>query len=64
MSLLGITNYEEYSLIRPSDDDEKMRTLTLRKGRGSIRNLEKLEKMKQKLHTDDECKLYFLQSQL
>ncbi|CAH8519709.1 unnamed protein product [Schistosoma rodhaini] len=51
---IGITNYEEYSLIRPSDEDEKMRTLTLRKGRGSIRNLEKLEKMKQKLHTDDE----------
>ncbi|CAH8487481.1 unnamed protein product [Schistosoma turkestanicum] len=51
---LGITNHEEYSLIRPSDEDEKMRTLTLRKGRGSIRNLEKLEKMKQKLHTDDE----------
>ncbi|TNN09176.1 Talin-2 isoform 2, partial [Schistosoma japonicum] len=51
---MGITNYEEYSLIRPSDEDEKMRTLTLRKGRGSIRNLEKLEKMKQKLHTDDE----------
>ncbi|VDO63166.1 unnamed protein product [Schistosoma margrebowiei] len=51
---IGITNYEEYSLIRPSDDDEKMRTLTLRKSRGSIKNLEKLEKMKQKLHTDDE----------
>ncbi|CAH8495829.1 unnamed protein product [Heterobilharzia americana] len=51
---MGITNYEEYSLIRPVDEDEKLRTLTLRKGRGSIRNLDKLEKMKQKLHTDNE----------
>ncbi|TGZ47820.1 hypothetical protein CRM22_011014 [Opisthorchis felineus] len=53
-SKMGITNHEEYSLIRPMTEEERMRTLTLRKHKGGARDQEKLEKMKQKLHTDDE----------
>ncbi|CAL8095916.1 unnamed protein product [Calicophoron daubneyi] len=53
-SKIGITNYEEYSLIRPLDEEEKMRTLTLRKAKSLAKDQEKLEKMKQRLHTDDE----------
>ncbi|KER27976.1 hypothetical protein T265_05098 [Opisthorchis viverrini] len=53
-SKMGITNHEEYSLVRPMTEEERMRTLTLRKHKGGARDQEKLEKMKQKLHTDDE----------
>ncbi|KAF7258574.1 hypothetical protein EG68_06570 [Paragonimus skrjabini miyazakii] len=53
-SKMGITNHEEYSLIRPMDEEERMRTLTLRKAKSTAKDQDKLEKMKQKLHTDDE----------
>lgn len=53
----GITNYEEYSLIQETTEEKKEdgmgtlkkdRTLLLRDGR-------KMEKLKAKLHTDDDC---------
>ncbi|KAF6776525.1 hypothetical protein AHF37_04495 [Paragonimus kellicotti] len=36
------------------DEEERMRTLTLRKAKSTAKDQDKLEKMKQKLHTDDE----------
>ncbi|THD23639.1 Talin-1 [Fasciola hepatica] len=53
-SKMGITNYEEYSLVRPLDEEERMKTLTLRKAKSMAKDQDKLERMKQKLHTDDE----------
>lgn len=58
MLIAGITNHEEYSLIRQLDDEEKSRTLTLKRAKNPTRDSEKLEKMKQKLHTDDECECH------
>ncbi|VEL30288.1 unnamed protein product [Protopolystoma xenopodis] len=51
---MGITNYEEYSLIRELDEEEKMKTLTIRKAKSIAKDVDKLEKMKLKLHTDDD----------
>ncbi|BHF59798.1 Talin-1 [Sparganum proliferum] len=46
---MGITNHEEYSLIH-----EKARMQTIRKGKSQLREYDRLEKLKQKLHTDDD----------
>ncbi|KAA0200427.1 Talin [Fasciolopsis buskii] len=53
---MGIYNHEEYSLVREHDEND--RSLTLRRqGTGMVtigRDQEKMEKLKKKLHTDDD----------
>ena len=49
-------NHEEYSLVRDLSDDEKEKTLTLKRDRSIAKDQKKLDEMKKKLHTDDECK--------
>ncbi|KAL1782449.1 talin-2 isoform X1 [Sigmodon hispidus] len=54
-SRIGITNYEEYSLIQETIEDKKEEgTGTLRKDRTLLRDERKMEKLKAKLHTDDD----------
>ena len=53
----GITNHDEYSLVRELTDEDRSRTLTLRKDKSIARDQKKMDEMKKKLHTDDECKL-------
>ncbi|TSM52307.1 Talin-2 [Bagarius yarrelli] len=51
----GITNYEEYSLIQEQGEDKKEDGMgTLKKERTLLRDERKMEKLKAKLHTDDE----------
>jgi len=51
----GITNHEEYSLVRELSDEDRERTLTMKRDRSIAKDQKKLEEMKKKLHTDDEC---------
>jgi len=52
----GITNYEEYSLIQEIIEEKKEEsTGTLKKDRTLLRDERKMEKLKAKLHTDDDC---------
>lgn len=52
----GITNYDEYSLVREiMEEKEEEVTGTLKKDKTLLRDEKKMEKLKQKLHTDDEC---------
>ena len=44
----AITNHDEYSLIRELTDEEREKTLTLRR-----RDQKKMDEMKKKLHTDE-----------
>ncbi|NXG47280.1 TLN2 protein, partial [Psilopogon haemacephalus] len=54
-SRIGITNYEEYSLIQESIEEKKEdSTGTLKKDRTLLRDERKMEKLKAKLHTDDD----------
>ncbi|XP_017451572.1 talin-2 isoform X3 [Rattus norvegicus] len=54
-SRIGITNYEEYSLIQETIEEKKEEgTGTLRKDRTLLRDERKMEKLKAKLHTDDD----------
>lgn len=54
-SRIGITNYEEYSLIQETMEEKKEEgTGTLKKDRTLLRDERKMEKLKAKLHTDDE----------
>uniref|UniRef100_A0A3Q3JC77 FERM domain-containing protein n=1 Tax=Monopterus albus TaxID=43700 RepID=A0A3Q3JC77_MONAL len=55
-SRIGITNYEEYSLIQEVPEDKKEDGMgTLKKDRTLLlRDERKMEKLKAKLHTDDE----------
>ncbi|KAK2834487.1 hypothetical protein Q7C36_015188 [Tachysurus vachellii] len=54
-SRIGITNYEEYSLIQEQGEDKKEDGMgTLKKERTLLRDERKMEKLKAKLHTDDE----------
>lgn len=56
MIFLGITNYEEYSLIQETVEEKKEEgTGTLKKDRTLLRDERKMEKLKAKLHTDDDC---------
>ena len=56
-SFLGITNYEEYSLIQEQVEERKEDGMgTLKKDRTLLRDERKMEKLKAKLHTDDDCK--------
>lgn len=51
----GITNHDEYSLVREIMEEKKEEvTGTLRKDKTLLRDEKKMEKLKQKLHTDDE----------
>lgn len=55
-SSAGITNYDEYSLVREIMEEKKEEvTGTLKKDKTLLRDEKKMEKLKQKLHTDDEC---------
>ncbi|XP_048188594.1 talin-2 [Perognathus longimembris pacificus] len=54
-SRIGITNYEEYSLIQETVEEKKEEgTGTLKKDRTLLRDERKMEKLKAKLHTDDD----------
>ena len=53
----GITNHDEYSLVRELCDEEKEKTLTLRRDKSIAKDQKKLDEMKKKLHTEDEGKL-------
>ncbi|KAJ8417322.1 hypothetical protein AAFF_G00285490 [Aldrovandia affinis] len=54
-SRIGITNYEEYSLIQELPEERREDgTGTLRKDRTLLRDERKMEKLKAKLHTDDD----------
>ncbi|XP_067871342.1 talin-2 isoform X1 [Heterodontus francisci] len=54
-SRIGITNYEEYSLIQDTIEEKKEDgTATLKKDRTLLRDEKKMEKLKAKLHTDDD----------
>lgn len=53
----GITNYEEYSLIQEVTEEKKEEGMgTLKRDRTLLqRDERKMEKLKAKLHTDDDC---------
>ncbi|XP_058472682.1 talin-1 isoform X1 [Solea solea] len=52
---IGITNYDEYSLVRDIGEEKKEETMgTLKRDKTLLRDDKKMEKLKQKLHTDDE----------
>ena len=53
----GITNYEEYSLIQEVTEEKKEEGVgTLKRDRTLLqRDERKMEKLKAKLHTDDDC---------
>ncbi|XP_028999549.1 talin-2a [Betta splendens] len=54
-SRIGITNYEEYSLIQEVVEEKKEDGMgTLKKDRTLLRDERKMEKLKAKLHTDDD----------
>lgn len=53
--IAGITNYEEYSLIQETVEEKKEDGMgTLKKDRTLLRDERKMEKLKAKLHTDDD----------
>uniref|UniRef100_A0A671SR51 Talin-2-like n=2 Tax=Sinocyclocheilus anshuiensis TaxID=1608454 RepID=A0A671SR51_9TELE len=59
-SRIGITNYEEYSLIQEVVEEKKDEgTGTLKKDRTLLREERKMEKLKAKLHTDDDYMLNY-----
>uniref|UniRef100_A0A3Q0SYV9 Talin 2a n=1 Tax=Amphilophus citrinellus TaxID=61819 RepID=A0A3Q0SYV9_AMPCI len=59
-SRIGITNYEEYSLIQETVEEKKEDGMgTLKKDRTLLRDERKMEKLKAKLHTDDDCDFFF-----
>ena len=54
----GITNHDEYSLVHELPDEEKEKTLTMRRGQSIAKDQKKLDELKKKLHTDDECRYH------
>jgi talin len=52
----GITNHEEYSLIVELPEDEKEKTLTLKRDKSIAKDQKKLEELRKKLHTEDDSK--------
>lgn len=61
----GITNYDEYSLVRDIGEEKKEETTgTLKRDKTLLRDDKKMEKLKQKLHTDDECMSYWHRSKI
>lgn len=61
-SQIGISNYEEYSLINDIPPIEKEKTLTLRRqnDKSLNRDYKKMEELKKKLHTEDDSKCLYL----
>uniref|UniRef100_A0A9J7YLX8 Talin 1 n=1 Tax=Cyprinus carpio carpio TaxID=630221 RepID=A0A9J7YLX8_CYPCA len=58
---IGITNSDEYSLVRDVGEEKKEETTgTLKKDKTLLRDDKKMEKLKQKLHTDDDVCSFFL----
>ncbi|KAM9826052.1 talin-2 [Syngnathus typhle] len=53
-SRIGITNYEEYSLIQETAEEKKEEGMGTLKDRTLLRDERKMEKLKAKLHTDDD----------
>ncbi|RXM97133.1 Talin-1 [Acipenser ruthenus] len=54
-NLSGITNYDEYSLVHDIVEEKKEENYgTLKKDKTLMRDDKKMEKLKQKLHTDDD----------
>ncbi|MGH0179282.1 UNVERIFIED_CONTAM: hypothetical protein FKN15_001239 [Acipenser sinensis] len=52
---IGITNYDEYSLVHDIVEEKKEENYgTLKKDKTLMRDEKKMEKLKQKLHTDDD----------
>nr|XP_034319582.1 talin-1-like [Crassostrea gigas] len=51
---MGISNHEEYSLVREMMDDKKEKTLTLRRDKSIAKDQKKLDEMRKKLHTEDD----------
>ncbi|VDM32021.1 unnamed protein product [Hydatigera taeniaeformis] len=58
---MGIYNYEEYLLVRDTEEAEKERGVTLKRAHhqsgglvGTLRDADKMEKLRKELHTDDE----------
>eukprot|EP00105_Crassostrea_gigas_P036572 XP_019920720.1 PREDICTED: talin-1-like isoform X1 [Crassostrea gigas] len=51
---MGISNHEEYSLVREMMDDKKEKTLTLRRDKSIDKDQKKLDEMRKKLHTEDD----------
>ncbi|XP_062898877.1 talin-1 [Mobula hypostoma] len=52
---IGITNHDEYSLVHETLEEKKEEmTGTLKKDKTLLRDDKKMEKLKQKLHTDDD----------
>jgi len=62
LGIAGIANHEEYSLVRDLPDSEREKTLTLKRDKSIAKDQKKMDEMKKKLHTDDECMLpeYFV----
>ena len=52
---VGISNHEEYSLVLEMPEDEREKTLTMKRDKSIAKDQKKLEEMRKKLHTDDEC---------
>ena len=62
--LLGITNHDEYSLFRENTEDEmenkpNFGTLTLKRRKEEKERDMKMEQLKKKFKTDDECNFPF-----
>lgn len=55
---VGISNHEEYSLVLEMPEDEREKTLTMKRDKSIAKDQKKLEEMRKKLHTDDECMYY------
>jgi len=54
-SRIGIANHDEYSLVRDLPEEEKEKTLTLRRAdKDKTRDYKKMDEMRKKLHTDDD----------
>lgn len=64
--ILGIYNYEEYLLVRDNEEAEKERSMTLKRAHqsgglvGTLRDADKMEKLRKELHTDDEGECFLL----
>jgi len=54
LTVVGIANHEEYSLVRDLPDSEREKTLTLKRDKSIAKDQKKMDEMKKKLHTDDE----------
>jgi len=48
----GITNHDEYSLVRDLPEAEREKTLTLKRDKSIAKDQKKMDEMKRKLHTD------------